>query len=68
MAEEVELARIAEQEAREEAERQRKMQEAAAKQKAREEEIERRVRADPLALRLLARRNTQASLVQQCTG
>lgn len=45
LAEEAELARVAEQEAREEAERQRKMQEAAAKQKAREEEIERRVRA-----------------------
>ena len=44
LAEEAELARIAEQEAREEAERQRKMQEAAAKQKAREEEIEKRVR------------------------
>lgn len=46
LAEEAELARIAEQEAREDAERQRKMQEAAAKQKAREEEIERQVRLD----------------------
>ena len=41
-AHEAELARIAEQEAREAAERQRKMEEAAAKQRAKEEEIERR--------------------------
>ena len=41
-AHEAELARIAEQEAREAAERQRKMEEAAAKQRAKEEEVERR--------------------------